>query len=68
MAETYPVDDIELLDNGGLRATLAVNGRPWLERLLLRLGPAGRVVEGPDELRSAGASAAARVLARYRPA
>ena len=31
-----------------LRVTLAVGGRPWLERLLLRLGPAARVVDGPD--------------------
>jgi proteasome accessory factor C len=67
VAESYPVDAVEVLDDGRLRVTLAVNGRPWLERLLLRLGPAGRVVDGPEELRVAGATAAARVLARYRP-
>lgn len=66
VAESYPVDAVEVLDGGRLRVTLAVNGRPWLERLLLRLGPAGRVVDGPAELRTAGAAAAARVLARYR--
>jgi proteasome accessory factor C len=66
VAESYPVDAVEVVDGGRLRVTLAVNGRPWLERLLLRLGPAGRVVDGPAELRTAGAAAAARVLARYR--
>jgi proteasome accessory factor C len=64
--ETYPVEDVTELDGGGVRATLAVSGRSWLERLLLRLGPAARVVDGPDDLRSAGADAARRVLARYR--
>jgi proteasome accessory factor C len=64
--ETYPVEDVAELDGGGVRATLAVSGRSWLERLLLRLGPAARVVDGPDDLRSAGADAARRVLARYR--
>lgn len=66
VAETYPVDAVEALDDGRARVTLAVNAAPWLERLLLRLGPAGRVVEGPADLRGAGAAAAARVLARYR--
>jgi proteasome accessory factor C len=66
VAETYPVDLVEPLDGGRLRVTVAVNARPWLERLLLRLGPAGRVVEGPPDLVAAGAAGAARVLDRYR--
>jgi proteasome accessory factor C len=66
VVETYPVEDVTELDGGGVRATLAVSGRSWLERLLLRLGPAARVVDGPDDLRAAGADAARRVLARYR--
>lgn len=51
-----------------LRVTLAVTGRTWLERLLVRLGPDARVVAidrelgGPD----LAAEAAARVLERYR--
>jgi hypothetical protein len=45
--------------------TIAVNATPWLERLLLRLGPAGRVVDGPPELVTAGRNGARRVLDRY---
>jgi proteasome accessory factor C len=65
VAETYPVDAIEPLDGNRLRVTLAINGRPWLERLLLRLGPAAQVVDGPVDLRTSGASAARRILRRY---
>jgi proteasome accessory factor C len=65
VAETYPVDDVVDLGDGRRRVTLAVNATPWLERLLLRLGPAGRVVDGPAELLGAGRDAARRVLGRY---
>jgi proteasome accessory factor C len=65
VAETYPVDGIEDLGDGRRRVTLAVNARPWLERLLLRLGPAGRVVDGPADLVAAGREGARRTLARY---
>jgi len=65
VAEQYPVDDRTPLDGGGVRVTLAVSATPWLERLLLRLGPHGRVVDAPPELRRAGADAAARLLGRY---
>lgn len=64
VAEYYPVEHVE--DRGDLlRVTLAVTARPWLERLLLRLGPSARVVDGPDELRRAASEAATRILARY---
>ncbi len=43
--------------------TLAASQRAWLERLLLRLGPSARVVDGDPTL--AGA-AARRILVRYR--
>jgi proteasome accessory factor C len=66
VAETYPVDAVEPLPDGHLRVTLAVNGRPWLERLLLRLGPAARRVDAPEHLRDTAPSAARRVLERYR--
>jgi proteasome accessory factor C len=65
VVETYPVEAVEVLDDGRLRATVAVSARSWLERLLLRLGPAVRVVDGPADLRGAGVDAAGRVLARY---
>jgi proteasome accessory factor C len=67
VADQYPVEERTDLDDGGLRVTLAVSARPWLERLLLQLGPHGRVVTGPDELLGVGAAAAARLLDRYRP-
>jgi proteasome accessory factor C len=67
VVETYPVEQVEERDDGGLRVRLAVSAKPWLERLLVRLGPDGRVVDADDEaLRRAGADAARRLLARYR--
>jgi proteasome accessory factor C len=65
VAEQYPVDDRTPLADGGLRVTLAVSATPWLERVLLRLGPHARVIDGPDELRRAGTAAAQRLLDRY---
>lgn len=62
--EQYPVEAIEALDGGRVRATLAVSGTPWLERLLLRLGP-DVVVVGPPDLADVGPAAAARLLGRY---
>ena len=67
VAETYPVDALDVLDDGRLRLCLPVTATPWLERLLLRLGPTARVVEADDPaLVDAGARAARRVLDRYR--
>jgi hypothetical protein len=48
-----------------VRVRLAVSERAWLERLLLRLGSAARVVEGDP---SVGRDAACRLLRRYRAA
>ena len=76
--EQYPVEQVEEAGSGRLRVTMAASERPWLERLLLRLGPAGQVVaeggEGgvaTDPAAAAGgddiaASAACRLLVRYR--
>jgi proteasome accessory factor C len=66
VAEAYPVEEVAERPGGRLRVTLAVAAAPWLERLLVSLGPEARVVGGPDELVTAGARAAARILARYR--
>ncbi|MGI8662622.1 MAG: helix-turn-helix transcriptional regulator [Acidimicrobiales bacterium] len=65
--EAYPTECAELGAEGHALVTLAVGGRPWLERLLLRLGPNARVVDaGADPgLERCGADAAARVRARY---
>lgn len=65
LVEQYPTSDVEHLASGRIRCRLVVSARPWLERLLLRLGPTAVVVDGPDDLRTAGADAAARILARY---
>ncbi|HEX2040633.1 MAG TPA: WYL domain-containing protein [Acidimicrobiales bacterium] len=62
VAERYPVEAAEELGGGRLVVTLRVSERPWLERLLLRLGPAAVVRSGADGV---AAEAAARVLARY---
>jgi len=63
VAETYPTEHVEA-DDGGTRVVLAVTERAWLERLLLRLGPAARVLD-PPELRDVGVDAAKRLLAKY---
>ncbi len=62
VAEQYPHEGTEEREDGRLRVRLRVSERAWLERLLLRLGPRARVVEGDAD---AGAEAAARLLARY---
>ena len=67
--EQYPVEAVdEETAEGGIRAVMAISGRPWLERLLLRLGPSARIVDqrgGADDLRDAASRAARRLLARY---
>ncbi len=68
VAEQYPVEKIVEGAEGRILVTLAITARPWLERLLLRLGPSGSVIEGPADLRDAGAEAARRILARYAAA
>jgi proteasome accessory factor C len=67
VADQYPVEAVEEVGEGRLRVTLAVTAVPWLERLLLRLGPEARLVEGPTELAGAARGAAHRLLARYTP-
>lgn len=62
VAERYPNEGTEELAGGHLRVRLRVSSRAWLERLLLRAGPAARVEKGP---KGAAAEAARRVLAVY---
>ncbi len=69
VVEAYPADEVTELDGGRLRARLAVSARPWLERLLVRLGPHVRIVAADDPaLLSAGPDVARRILARYKEA
>lgn len=64
VVESYPVHDVSERDDGGFDVTLAVAGTPWLERLLLRVGPDAEVL-APDDLRGIGLAAARRVRQRY---
>jgi proteasome accessory factor C len=66
VAEAHPVEGLEEGADGSLLVTLAIAAEPWLERLLVSLGPEAQVVEAPDDLGGAGRRAAARILARYR--
>lgn len=63
IAEQYPNLGVAERPGGGLRVTLPVSERAWLERLLLRAGPYVSVVTGDPDV---GPAAAARVLVRYR--
>lgn len=65
--DTYPCEAVERAADGSSTATLVVTATPWLERLLLRLGPLVRIIDS-DSATSGdlGANAAARVLRRYR--
>jgi len=64
VVDQYPAEAVQELAGGRTRVTLAVSERAWLERLLLRLGPAAGVVGGGDAV---GRDAACRLLGRYRP-
>ena len=72
LTEHYPCEAVEVLEPSGpeamsrLRVTLAVSAQPWLERLLVRLGPDATVVRADAPLDvDVGRRAAARILARY---
>lgn len=62
--ERYPVDSVVERRGGVADATFPVASERWLERLLLRLGPAVEV-RAPAEWQTRGAAVARRVLARY---
>ncbi len=73
--EAYPVEELEVpagesADRDARSFTtvsVEITGTPWLERLLLRLGPDGEILELDERLggRDIAARAARRVLARY---
>jgi proteasome accessory factor C len=66
VVETYPVEAVTTRPDGSIEATLAVAATPWLERLLVNLGPQASVLSPAGELADVGRRAAARILARYR--
>jgi proteasome accessory factor C len=63
----YPLEQVTEGEGGEVRVTVAVSARPWLERLLVQLGPHATVVDAPPELRAAGVDGARQILARYQP-
>ena len=64
--DQYPHDTSADIEHGWTRLTLPVAAQPWIERLLVRLGPDVRVIDAPEDLGIAGRNAAAaRILARY---
>jgi proteasome accessory factor C len=64
--DQYPHDRVEAVESGWTRLVLPVAAQAWIERLLVRLGPAVRVIDAPEDLGIAGRNAAAaRILARY---
>jgi proteasome accessory factor C len=66
VADAYPVESAEEVGDGRLRVSLAVSATPWLERLLLQLGPDAELVSTTGALSDRLAETAAeRVLARY---
>jgi proteasome accessory factor C len=64
VADYYPFESADELDDGGLRLTLRVGDRAVIRRLALRLGPYGRVVE-PADLAVEVADTARRALSAY---
>ena len=64
--EYYPAESVEVHDDGSSTITFAIGSVPWLERLLIRLGPDATVLEASEGLAEVGRNAARRLLATYR--
>jgi proteasome accessory factor C len=67
VADTYPTVAVDDLGGDRQRVVLRVAATPWLERLLLRLGPTveARDAESGDPVLPVAARAAERILRRY---
>jgi len=67
VVEQYPCRDVVEHDDGTVEVTLTVTAVPWFERLLVRLGPAARMLgdDTEDGLAGVGRDAADRIAARY---
>lgn len=67
VAEAYPCEVLNEESSGALTISMVISALPWLERLLLRLGPLATVLDGGDmaDASNLRSSAAARVLTRY---
>jgi proteasome accessory factor C len=65
LLDSLPVEERRTERGGRERVVLPVSGEAFLERLLLRLGPAAEVLD-PPSARDRRAAAAARILRRYQ--
>jgi proteasome accessory factor C len=65
LIDAVPILSLEDQPDGRTVVSLAVASTVWFDRLLLRLGPHGHVLD-PPELAASGRRAADRLLARYR--
>ena len=65
VTEDYVCESVTELADGGVRATLRTPAPAWVVRLVLSLGPKGRVVS-PTSLAQEVRSEAERALKRYR--
>ena len=65
VTEYYPAESVAIDDDGSSTVTLAIGSVPWLERLLLRLGPEAEVLDATDGLADVGARAARRLATIY---
>lgn len=67
LVDTVPTSSAEAVGDGRLRVELQVTAEPWLQRLLLRLGPSATATDASDDadLRPLATDAARRVLRRY---
>lgn len=66
LAEYYPMESDEALDDGWRELRFRTSAFAWLEKLLLRLGPDVEVIE-PPELADRLQEGAERILALYEP-
>ena len=66
VTEYDPAESIEPHADGTTTITLAIGSLPWLERLLLRLGPEAAVVDASPSLVGVAPVAARRLLHLYR--
>ncbi|MGA3152881.1 MAG: helix-turn-helix transcriptional regulator [Streptosporangiaceae bacterium] len=64
VAEYYPCEQVEELEDGMLRVSLRTPDTRWVRRLALRLGEDGRIVS-PPELADLAVADAAAALAHY---
>ncbi|MDH3294136.1 MAG: WYL domain-containing protein, partial [Acidimicrobiia bacterium] len=68
VVDAYPTENVVEKSAGRLQVTLAVSEIPWLERLLIRLGPQAQMVHsvGIDNAGTLAVAAAERIVKRYQ--